>query len=561
MGAFVASATLAPRAATPAQGAELTRRLESLRIAVPGDTHIAQAWQAQAASGDQRQLRFDIPAGPLRGVLAEIQRLTGLNILITNEGIGEVASPGVNGLFTPGEALARALEGTNVTSRATAPNSVTLEIRLASEAIDVTAVAAQPRPSSPKYAQPLIEVPQTIEVIPREVMEAQGVTTLSDALRNVPGISLQAGEGGGASSTTGDMFNLRGFSANNSLFVDGVRDDGLMSRDVYNLEQVEVFLGPTGSDVGRGNAAGYVNMQTKVPHAESAYNVSYGYGSGDLNRTTVDLNQKLSLGSSGSWLGQSAIRVNALWEEGGIPGRDIVARNNKSVAPSIALGVGTSTRVLGSAQVTRQDNVPDYGIPGSAWPEYQLAPTTVIANQPVETNNFYGSVGYDFDDVEQESYTGRVEHDINSNLSLRNQTRYNQTHRTAVISTAQIADQFHSRFANRDDCPAGQRARERNPLESDEPLGALCDRPHSARRERRLRGGERRAICADAGRPRDEKSGGRQYLRSEPARSCYRVRACADGRLQQGQDEHGRSVCLRQHRARHAMAAQRRFAV
>ena len=97
-------------------------------------------------------------------------------------------------------------------------------------------------------------------------MEAQGVTTLSEALRNVPGITLQAGEGGGASSTAGDMFNMRGFNASNSLFVDNVRDDGLVSRDVFNLEQVEVFMGPTGSDVGRGTAAGYVNMQTKTPH-------------------------------------------------------------------------------------------------------------------------------------------------------------------------------------------------------------------------------------------------------------------------------------------------------
>ena len=59
------------------------------------------------------------------------------------------------------------------------------------------------------------------------------------------------------------MFNLRGFSANNSLFVDGVRDDGLISRDVFNLEQVDVFLGPTGTDVGRGTAAGYVNMHVQ----------------------------------------------------------------------------------------------------------------------------------------------------------------------------------------------------------------------------------------------------------------------------------------------------------
>ena len=366
----------------------------------------------------------------------------GVSILITNAAIADISSPGVSGIFTPLEAIARALEGTSVTSRVTGPNRISVEIRLASESVDVTGAIPQPRPSSPKYAQPLIEVPQTIEVIPRAVMEAQGVTTLSDALRNVPGISLQAGEGGGASNTSGDMFNLRGFSANNSLFVDGVRDDGLMSRDVFNLEQVEVFMGPTGSDVGRGNAAGYVNMQTKAPHADSAYAVTYGYGSGDLNRTTVDLNQDLALGAQDSWLGRSAVRLNALWEDGGVAGREIVTRKNQSLAPSIALGLNTQTRVTGAVQITRQDNVPDYGIPGSAWSDTQLAPTTVIATQPVDSRNFYGSVGYDFDKVEQESYTGRVEHDINSNLTIRNQARYNETHRTAVITAVQSPTSF-----------------------------------------------------------------------------------------------------------------------
>ena len=324
MGAFVASAAFAPPLALSAHATELTRRLESLRVAVPAETSRARALAAQAPAGDQRQMRFDIPAGPLRTVLAEIERLTGMSIAVTNPAIADISSPGVSGMLTPLEAIGRAINGTSVTSRSTGPNSVSLEIRLASEAVDVTAALPQPRPSSPIYSQPLTEVPQTIEVIPRAIMEAQGVTTLSEALRNVPGISLQAGEGGGASSTSGDMFNLRGFSANNSLFVDGVRDDGLMSRDVYNLEQIEVFMGPTGSDVGRGNAAGYVNMQTKVPHAESAYAVSYGYASGDVNRTTVDLNQKLTAGDPDSWLGRSAVRLNVLWEDGGVSGRDYV---------------------------------------------------------------------------------------------------------------------------------------------------------------------------------------------------------------------------------------------
>jgi catecholate siderophore receptor len=442
MGAFVASAAFAPPLVRPTHASDLTSRLESLRIAVPAETRLRAPMTAQAPGGDQRQIRFDITPAPLRVVLAEIERISGVSIAITNSVIADISSSGVSGLFTPLEAIARALEGTSVTARATGPNSVSLEIRLTSEAVDVTADVPQPRASSPKYAQPLIEVPQTIEVIPREVMEAQGVTTLSEALRNVPGISLQAGEGGGASNTSGDMFNLRGFSAANSLFVDGVRDDGLMSRDVFNLEQIEVFMGPTGSDVGRGNAAGYVNMQTKAPHSESAYAVSYGYASGDMNRTTVDLNQELTFGAPDTWLGRSAVRLNALWEDGGVAGREHVSRKNQSIAPSIALGLNTATRITGAVQITRQDNLPDYGIPGSAWSEMQLAPTTVIAANPVDQENFYGSVGPDFDDVEQESYAGRVEHDLNSTTTLRNQTRYNQTHRTAVITTIQNPASF-----------------------------------------------------------------------------------------------------------------------
>ena len=201
--------------------------------------------------------------------------------------------------------------------------------------------------------------------------------TLSDALRNVPGITLQAGEGGGASNTAGDMFNLRGFNASNSLFVDGVRDDGLISRDVYNLEQIEVFMGPTGSDVGRGTAAGYVNMQTKTPHLGSSTAAAFSVGSADQRRLSADFNWAVPEGRSDRWLGKSAFRLNTLWQDGGVPGRDIIERESVAVAPSLALGLGTMTRVVVSAQFLKQDGVPDYGVPGAAWHESLLAPTTV----------------------------------------------------------------------------------------------------------------------------------------------------------------------------------------
>jgi catecholate siderophore receptor len=381
----------------------------------------------------QTAVRFDIPAGTLAEVSRAYEAVTGLTVSYTNESIRDLPSPGVSGLFTPERAIDQMLMGTGVSGMFTA-TGVTLDIRT-SEFVAVTGRA--PGVESPKYVAPLRDIPQTIAVVPRAVIEAQGATTLSEALRNVPGITLQAGEGGGASNTAGDMFNLRGFNAANSLFVDGVRDDGLVSRDVFNLEQVEVFMGPTSSDVGRTTAAGYVNMQTKVPHVGSDYSTSLGYGNGNQGRMTVDANIAVPPGQGNGWLAKSALRLNALWQDGGVAGRDEVTHGVKAVAPSLALGLDTSTRVVVSAQVLRQDNLPDYGIPGAAWEEGPLAPTTVIASSPVDQSNYYGSADYDYDRASQNSYTARIEHDLSRTLTLRNQIRYNKTHREAVISTIQ----------------------------------------------------------------------------------------------------------------------------
>jgi catecholate siderophore receptor len=291
--------------------------------------------------------------------------------------------------------------------------------------------------SSPRYTAPLRDVPQTIAVIPRATIAQQGATTLSDALRNVPGITLQAGEGGGASNTAGDMFNMRGFNASNSLFVDGVRDDGLIARDVFNLEQVDVFMGPTGSDVGRGTAAGYVNIQTKRPHMEPSYSASFSYGAADRTRLTTDANWAPKEAASGGWWRQTALRLNTLWQDGGVAGRDFVQTESRAIAPSLGLGVGTPTRVVVSAQFVRQDGLPDYGVPGAAWHESLLTPTTVQTTAPVAQSNFYGSVGYDYDRAAQDSATVLAEHDLRRGATLRLQSRYNRTHREAVLTTVQ----------------------------------------------------------------------------------------------------------------------------
>ena len=250
--------------ASAALTAGLSTKVYAGTMPVPSET----AWAQQGANrpADRPAQPFDIPSGPLSTVVPLFERATGMKVAIAVDSIGMITSPGVTGTFTPQDALAQLLAGTNVTVRFTAPTAAVLELRLAGEAVEVTAAAPAVAIASPKYTQPLRDIPQTIEVIPRG---GHGRPGRDDAERGAAQRARHhaAGRRGRRRlEHAGDMFNMRGFNAANSLFVDDVRDDGLVSRDVFNLEQVEVFMGPTGSDVGRGTAAGYVNMQTKTPH-------------------------------------------------------------------------------------------------------------------------------------------------------------------------------------------------------------------------------------------------------------------------------------------------------
>jgi len=396
----------------------------------------AEASLTSAVTGAQldpalRQPRdFTIPAGTLADVVAAFTAATRIDVHMGLDSIGTIHSPGVSGRMAADDALRALLLGTGISARIEQSGRVVLEVSALAESVQVT--GSGPAVTSPKYVVPMRNIPQTVALVPRDVIEKQGAFTLSEALRNVPGVTLQAGEGGGASNTAGDMFNLRGFSANNSLFLDGVRDDGLIARDVFNIEQVEVFMGPTGSDVGRSTAGGYVNQVTKVPTLQRATSANLSYGSASQRRGTVDVNLPFSTAPN-TWLGRSAVRLNAVLQDSGVVSRQRVSGSRLGVAPALAMGLGTRTRVTASAQLMRQENLPDYGVPGAAWRDMPLAPTTVVAARDVDTTQYYGNVS-DYDDATQASYSVRFEHDLNRRNTLRHQARYNRTHREAVIT-------------------------------------------------------------------------------------------------------------------------------
>ena len=200
------------------------------------------------------------------------------------------------------------------------------EVRVNGERLDA--------PQSPKFNRPLIDTPQTVTIVPAELMQAQGATTLRDALRNVPGISMQAGEGG---YPAGDNLTLRGFSARTDLFVDGVRDFGGYTRDPFNVEQVEVVKGPASTHAGRGSTGGSINLASKSARLQDFTNASLSAGDDSLLRGTADFNKRLS--------DSSALRLNLMAHEGEVNGREAVENERWGIAPTIAFGLDTDTEV------------------------------------------------------------------------------------------------------------------------------------------------------------------------------------------------------------------------
>lgn len=293
----------------------------------------------------------------------------------------------------------------------------------------VVTASASPRMSSPKFVQPVLDTPQTLVVVPREVYAQQGAMNLSDVLRNTPGITFAAGEGGNVAS--GDSFFLRGFDASGSLFVDGVRNLGAVSRDTYNLEQVEIAKGPAGADTGRGGSSGYVNMVSKAPRREDFLDASVSYGTAEQKRFTGDLNRAVPLGSKGGWLQGTAFRLNGLFQEGGVPGRDHLRNRSWGASPSVALGLGTPTRVILQGSFGDQDNIPDSGLPVAALPG--AIPTTP-PTPAVDQDNWYGLAREDFEKVRQRTAQMRFEHDFPEGLTLRNQFTWNRTDRDALTT-------------------------------------------------------------------------------------------------------------------------------
>ena len=173
-----------------------------------------------------------------------------------------------------------------------------------------------------KTDTPLKEVPASVTVVPAQLMKDQAMQSMGDVFRYVPGVLMHQGEG------NRDQVVIRGNSTTADFYVNGVRDDAQVFRDLYNLERVEVLKGPGGMIFGRGGAGGVVNRVTKKPVFDRVGEASLTLGSYDQRRGTIDYGNKL--GDS------AAFRLNAMAESANnfVDGVDL---NRWAVKPHVDL--------------------------------------------------------------------------------------------------------------------------------------------------------------------------------------------------------------------------------
>ena len=362
--------------------------------------------------------RFDIAAGPLDAAIEAYEKATGLKVkvVLPSGTLAGFNTPGVTGLYREDEALRMLLVGTGLNYRVEDASTMLLGVQ-AKDTVSVTASVSDSI-SMEKFTEPQLFTPQSLSVVPQFLIQDEGVSTLRDTLRNVPGISLAAGEAG----AQGDNLTIRGFTARNDIFLDGIRDFGSYYRDAFNYEQVDALEGPAGIQFGRGSTGGVINQESKVPLANQLVHVDTQFGTDLTRRITADINSPLE-----DVIGGTAFRFNLMAQEGGVAGRDAAEIRRFGIAPSLSVGMDTKTHATLSYEHLSENDTPDYGLP---WLFNKLS--------PADRHSYFGFRDENYLKTNDDILTLKVEHDFSSNLNIHDIARAANYPRQAQITEPQI---------------------------------------------------------------------------------------------------------------------------
>ncbi|MCS0591249.1 TonB-dependent receptor [Massilia norwichensis] len=327
----------------------------------------------------------------------------------------------------PAPALALTMLATLVMPAAHAAPDNIIDQSIPTVQVSGASAPVGPVSNNDKFTAPLLDTPKSVTVVTADTIAQTGAVSLTDALRTVPGITIGAGEGG---NPVGDNLFIRGYNAQTDTYIDGIRDAGSQSREIFNLEQVEVVKGPNSAYGGRSSAGGGVNLVSKSAQAYDFNQASVGIGSDKYKRITGDVNR--NIGSN------SAFRLNVMAHENDVAGRKVVGGNRWGVAPTVTFGLTGPDRAIISLYHLTSHEIPDTGIPFNN-------PITSGKDLPkngngtpfaVDRETFYGLANRDFRDTRSDVGTIDLRHEFSStpghSLALRNVTRYGKSNNDYV---------------------------------------------------------------------------------------------------------------------------------
>lgn len=277
-----------------------------------------------------------------------------------------------------------------------------------SETIVVTGVRetdgySPKKTSAAKIPADLRDIPQTVDVVPEELLRDQRALSIQDALKNVPGVGLSHGDG------QRDQVTIRGFSAISDQFVDGFRDDALYFRDLSNVERIEVIKGPAAVLYGRGSSGGLINRVTRKP-GENITAVTLSAGSWDAKRGELDVGRAIEDG-------RVAFRLTGALERSG-SFRRYQFLDREAISPSLLIRPNSRTEILIQADYLNDRRITDFGIPAYQGRPVDVAPGT-----------YYGAANARDADVSRSkvsSQTLSIVHHLSDSLTLRDGfRRYN----------------------------------------------------------------------------------------------------------------------------------------
>ncbi len=244
-----------------------------------------------------------------------------------------------------------------------------------------------------KTPTPIIDVPQAVTVITADQLEDQGVTSLNDALRFVPGVSLETGEG------HRDEVFIRGQETTADFYLDGLRDDAQYYRPLYNVERVEVLKGANALIFGRGAGGGAINRVSKVASFGMA---DYALGAQVDSFGAFALNADANL-PAGEGI---AFRLNGTYEEFDNH-RDFYEGRFIGFSPTLTAQLGPDTRLYAWYTYDDDERTVDRGLPS-------------LNGGPLRgfDETFFGDADYNLSDVEVHIARTRLEHDFSDAWSL-----------------------------------------------------------------------------------------------------------------------------------------------